>query len=43
LEGEAMPNFGIIEYSYRPTLSDVPEFNLPDALPELGMVAGDIR
>ena len=32
----------MIEYSYRPVLGDVPEFDLPDALPGMEMVAGDI-
>eukprot|EP01096_Ripella_sp_DP13-Kostka_P008620 TRINITY_DN3213_c0_g1_i1.p1 TRINITY_DN3213_c0_g1~~TRINITY_DN3213_c0_g1_i1.p1 ORF type:complete len:504 (+),score=229.16 TRINITY_DN3213_c0_g1_i1:71-1513(+) len=42
LEGEALQSLGLVEYSYRPSLSDLPTFNLPDTLPELGMVAGDV-
>jgi len=43
LEGEGIQSLGLIEYSYRPSLTDLPTFNLPDTLPELGMVAGDVR
>lgn len=41
-EGEEMPTYGVIEYGYQPVLGDVPEFDLPDALPGMGMVASDI-
>jgi WAS protein family homolog 1 len=41
-ELHGLPEFAMIDYGYKPVLSDVPEFNLPSALPNLSMVAGDI-
>ena len=41
--GDELPNIAMVEYSFKPTLEDVPELNFPSALPELGMVAGDIN
>jgi len=41
-EGEKLPEFAVIEYSYKPVLGEVPEFDLPTALPGLDMVAADI-
>lgn len=38
-EGEKLPSLAAIEYGYRPVLGEVPLFNLPDALPNLPMVA----
>jgi len=32
-EGDNLPSVGGIEYSYKPVLGEVPEFNLPSALP----------
>jgi len=39
---EEMPTLAMMEFSYKPSLVDVPEFSVPDALPDLGMVAADI-
>eukprot|EP00010_Vexillifera_abyssalis_P008245 CAMPEP_0201544976 /NCGR_PEP_ID=MMETSP0173_2-20130828/1579_1 /ASSEMBLY_ACC=CAM_ASM_000268 /TAXON_ID=218659 /ORGANISM="Vexillifera sp., Strain DIVA3 564/2" /LENGTH=466 /DNA_ID=CAMNT_0047953275 /DNA_START=23 /DNA_END=1423 /DNA_ORIENTATION=- len=38
-EGDALPELSKIEYGYKPVLGAVPEFDLPDQLPDLAMVA----
>jgi len=42
LLGDNMPTPGVIEYDYKPVLGSIPEFNLPNVLPNLPMVAADI-
>jgi len=43
LKGEELHSFGKAEYTFRPTLEDVPTLNFPTDLPALDSVAGDIN
>jgi len=38
-EGEKLPSLSVVGYGYRPVLGSVPQFDLPDVLPNLPMVA----
>lgn len=40
--GDNLPTPGVVEYDYKPVLGSIPEFNLPNVLPNLPMVAADI-
>lgn len=41
-EGEVLPEGELEQWTYRPVLGQVPEFNLPASLPNLPMVAQDL-
>jgi len=43
IKGEELHSFGKAEYTFRPTLEDVPTLNFPTDLPALDSVAGDIN
>jgi len=43
LTNAELPEVSKIEYEFRPDLGNVPEFNLPEVLPELSMVADNIN
>eukprot|EP01090_Pellita_catalonica_P014545 TRINITY_DN3740_c0_g2_i1.p1 TRINITY_DN3740_c0_g2~~TRINITY_DN3740_c0_g2_i1.p1 ORF type:complete len:354 (+),score=92.56 TRINITY_DN3740_c0_g2_i1:71-1063(+) len=42
LDGEDLPSVSAVEYSFRPDLGNVPQFQLPADLPDLDMVAQNI-